>query len=90
MSIRELLESHSTFYTKAWQGNGFYPIDKYEWNESVGCYVRRAFKHKSPYPYGYLSSLEYILKNNPFLVSLGEFMDEKHYTNEGLELIKTK
>ena len=33
LSIDELLASKRTFYTKRWQGNGYYPIDKFVWNE---------------------------------------------------------
>lgn len=86
MTIEELLASKQTFYTKRWQGNGFYPIDKYTWDESENKYHRWGFKKKN---WGTIDNhmLLCILRDNPFVISLEEFQDENHYDSENKPVV---
>lgn len=88
LSIDELLASKRTFYTKRWQSNGYYPIDKFVWNEEYETYDRVPFKRKNPYHYGDLDQIKYVLEHNPFLISVEEFMDNRSYDSEGLPLVQ--
>lgn len=90
LTIDELLASKRTFYTKRLQENGYYPIDKFVWDEENGTYDRVPFKHRNPYPYGNLDEIKYILENNPFLISVEEFMNNKTWGSEGLPLVSKK
>lgn len=45
ITIDSALASRGTFYEKRWQGNGFYPIYKYVWDEELQQYV--LFNQKS-------------------------------------------
>ena len=45
----EAVDSHGTFYAKRWQSNGYYPIEKYVWDENEQNYeqfVRKTSKGK--------------------------------------------
>lgn len=81
MTIEELLASKQTFYTKRWQSNDFYPVDKYTWDETEGKYHRWGFKKKD---WGTIDNqaLLSILRDNPCLISPDEFKDEYHYNGE--------
>ena len=34
LTVDQAFKSRKTFYVKFWQGNGYYPVDKFEWNEA--------------------------------------------------------
>ena len=87
MTLQELLDSKKTFYTKRIQSNGFYPIDKYEWDETEGAYRCWAYKKKN-WGCNTNQNLYFVLKNNPYLITAEELFNEHHSTYEGKEEVK--
>ena len=88
--VMELLKSHRPFYTKKWQSNGYYPIEKLVWNEKAGeyWYIRR--KGEEPRKTGWVGGLKgllNVLTNNGFIISESEFVDTKAFTDEGHKLV---
>lgn len=89
----EAVDSHGTFYAKRWQSNGYYPIEKYVWDENEQNYeqfVRKTSKGK-PYWRSWCfrcageNSVEkrerllYIFKNNPYILSFKPMKDTSNY-----------
>ena len=88
--LRKLLKSHKTFYTKQWQSNGYYPIDKFVWNEDENEYWVSSYNTKPLRPTYWVGGIEgllYVLTHNGFIISEGEFKNTKEFSAEGLPLV---
>ena len=91
--VKELLNTHDTFYVKKWQTNGYYPIDKFIWNEEEGEYWVKPFKTKALRKTGWVNGNEGLLDvlvGNAYIISRSEFNDTKKFSDEGLSLIGWK
>ena len=88
--LRKMLKSHKTFYTKQWQSNGYYPIDKFVWNEDENEYWVSSYKTKPLSPTHWVGGIEgllYVLTHNGYIISEGEFKNTKECSAEGLPLV---
>lgn len=89
MGTNELINAKGTFYTKKFQCNGFYPIDRFSWNKQKNKYERFVRKTNDFVNYFYklsseysVSELTYLLEHNSFLISGKELKDDLNYNIE--------
>lgn len=95
-NVAEILNAKKTFYSKKWQGNGYYPIDKYEWIEEENTWERFVQKSKGGKEYwhsrGLVRSpqpekttdrewLEFPFTHAGYILSFNEMKDNKHYND---------
>lgn len=93
----EAANSRGTFYVKRFQSNGYYPIDKYVWNESEQDYEHFVQKISQGKPYwrswgfqcAYEKAVEdkikfmlYFLENNPMIISFKPMKDTSSYDDK--------
>lgn len=93
----EAANSRSTFYVKRLQSNGYYPIDKYVWNEteqdyehfvqktSQGKYYWRSWGFQSSCVETVedkIKSMLYFLERNPMIISFNPMKDTRHYDDK--------
>lgn len=92
IDAKTALDSHKTFYAQKWQSNGFYPIDKYVWNEAEKAYEHFTEKINAQGKRFWLSRgcpnggdisnydwLKYIFEHNAYALSFDKITDEHHY-----------
>ena len=94
--VAKILDAKKTFYSKKWQGNGYYPIQKYEWIEGENTWEEFVQKIKGGketwLSYGLVRSpqpekvtdrewLEYPFLHMSFILSFNEMKDNKHYND---------
>lgn len=91
---QEALDGRKTFYAKKWQQNGFYPIDKFVWNEekqawenfvqkesgwrSYGCSFAKPFQCGDKLITNFTWWL-YIFEHGSYIISYNEMTDNKHF-----------
>ena len=93
-----VLNGRKTFYTKRSQNNGFYPINKFVWNDELGAWEQFVKKTSGWHSWGCaykdpittsdgkvidnISWWEYIFTHNSFIISYNEMKDEKSYDDK--------
>ena len=86
---KQALDSKKTFYVKKWQQNGYYPIEKFVWDEEQQAYEQFVQKNSGWYSWGfaYLTPTPidnynwwlYIFEHNSFILSDEPMSDNNHY-----------
>ncbi len=94
--VAEILDAKKTFYSKKWQGNGYYPIHKYEWIEGENTWEEFVQKIeggketwlsrglvRSPQPEKVTDRewLEFPFIHASYILSFNEMKDNKHYND---------
>lgn len=85
ISVITALNSKRTFYSKQWQSNGYYPIDKFVWDSERGMYeqlTNKSNKWKSRGYYAENNYWQYIFEHNPFILSFDEMTNTRKYNCE--------
>jgi hypothetical protein len=90
-NVAKILDAKKTFYSKKWQGNGYYPIEKYEWVEKENTWERFVQKVDGWRSRGLVHSpsedvtdrewIEYPFLHMSFILSFNEMKDNKHYND---------
>ena len=81
----EILDRANTFYAKKFQGNGFYPLEKFVWDESEQAYIMYWKKESgwyTPQTYKYTQTkeqLKYMFEHNLYKVSEQEMFNEHEF-----------
>ena len=95
ITAEQALNSKRDFYTKRFQGNGYYPINKFVYHAESDCYEQFVKKSNGWYSWGIAykkpftcfdgnvvdnrSWWQYIFENNSFILSFDEMIDDKNY-----------
>lgn len=91
------LNGKKTFYVKHSQNNGYYPIDKFVWNEEKNAWEQFIEKNSGWHSYGcaYAEPLTignktitnfswwlYIFEHNGCIISYNEMQDNRNYNED--------
>lgn len=82
IDVQTALSSHGTFYAKQWQSNGYYPIDKFVWNNEKNMYeqfVKKSDKWVSRGCRGDNHYWQYVFEHTAFILSFEEMTQTRKY-----------
>ena len=98
ITAQQALSSKRDFYTKRFQQNGYYPINKFKYNAEKDCYEQLVKKNNGWHSWGIAyekpftcsdghvitnkSWWQYIFENNSFILSFDEMTDNNVYDVE--------
>lgn len=82
IDVTTALSSHCTFYAKKWQSNGYYPIDKFVWNNEKNMYEQFVKKSDKWVSHGFRGDnhyWQYVFEHNAFILSFEEMTQTRKY-----------
>ena len=90
--VSNILDAKKTFYVKKWQSNGYYPIEKYVWNDDEQTWEEFVQKGNGWLSYGLVHSpsekvtdrewLEYPFLHMSYILSFNEMIDNYNYNEK--------
>ena len=91
-NVKSILDAKKTFYAKKWQSNGYYPIEKYVWNDDEQTWEYFCQKGNGWHSRGLVHSpsekvtdrewLEYPFLHVSYILSFNEMIDNYNFNEK--------